>query len=125
MPFARIALVLVAGMGLTACATVAVSDTTSTVRLAQTNEVQPRWGFVLSPINVETVDADGTIRIWHSRTGRKTYSTRKACLEAAQDGLKYMAGEAWNLEANCKSPFNPNPLAPVQISGVEVEDLAR
>lgn len=83
-----------------------------------------RWGFVLSPIHLSTEGPDGSLQIWHSRTGRATYLSREACLKAAQEGLDYLGGEAWNFEVKCTSPFSTSaPIATAQIEDIVAGEL--
>ena len=93
---------------------------------AKLADAESKWGFVLSPVYPSTEASDGSIQIWHSRRGRHSYSTREACMEAAQEGLKHLAGDAWNYKASCTSPFNELPqLTPVQVDNIEAEKLEK
>lgn len=111
MTIVRVFLIVILAVGLHACAANKKSEMKSVVCALEKVDSKPKnttqkpsWGYTLSPINVSTEDADGSIYIWHSRISRDTYPTENICMEAAIKGLEYMGGEAWNLEAKCISP---------------------
>ncbi|MEP1945501.1 MAG: hypothetical protein ABJJ20_01665, partial [Lentilitoribacter sp.] len=103
----------------TACATSMASEITPEISALEIEQEPSKWGYVLVPIHAGTEDADGTLRIWHSRIGSQHYSTKLRCLEAAKEGLEYLGGEAWNYKAKCESPVEQH--APIAITSFNSE----